>query len=322
MAIKLEWVNNTPGNFITEIYRSATSFTSANKPATPLATLTAGESTYLDPTAVQGNWYYYMWATYDAARTKVAYSAVIRVQAIEYTGPGPTALLWGDTEYGYYGYLSYTVLPYLSTLLINNGRQDIAAATGNISHHWHKWAYKGKILFVSTKEAVQVSWDKLYSYGMVYGDINQDNIQGAPSGAARVDTVLKLKTGTGDVFIPRLLRGYSHDLSAMPDFASIPNTIASARTAEPLRDCEYDRLMLVNGAATPVNAPGFLTAESFRVSAQCAERSGESNAVYVRGSETYFNTDNDDYRRSAYRRAPSATEATFITPIVLELVRS
>lgn len=322
MAIKLDWVNNTPGNFITEIYRSAATFTSANKPATPIATLTAGESTYLDSTAVQGNWYYYMWATYDVAKTKVAYSAVIRTQAIEYTGPGPTALTWGDTEYGYYGSVPYSTFPYLSTLLINNGRQDIATAVTSIAHHWQKWAYKGKVLFISTGRALQASWDTLYSYGMVYGDVDQDTIPGAPSGAARVNDVLKIKNNVGDVFIPRLLRGYSHDLSVMPDFATLSSSLSAATKAEPYRDCEYDRLMMATAAATPAEFPGYLTSEAWRVTTQCAEYDAATKMCYARGSEAYFNTDSDAYRRSAFKSQAASNPTAFYTPIVLELVRS
>lgn len=322
MAIKLEWVNNTPGNFITEIYRSDTTFTSANKPATPLVTLTAGESMYTDPTAVQGKWYYYMWATYDTARTKVAYSAVVRLQAIEYTGPGGTSLLWGDTEYGYYGLVAYSVLPYLYELLRSNGRQDIADKVTQRVVHWHKWAYKGKILFVSVGAGVQTSWDTLYEYGMVYGDVDQDTIPGAPTGASRVDKVLKLKNSAGDVFITRLLRGYSHDLSVMPDFSTLPTSISGAKTAAPLRDCEYDRLNLGAGAATPVNSPTLMTQETYWGSVQCAEADATLKMCYARGSEVYFNMASDDYRRSAYQRATSVNETTFATPIVLELVRS
>ncbi|NCC20651.1 hypothetical protein EOM33_06440 [Candidatus Saccharibacteria bacterium] len=323
MAIKLEWVNNTPGNFITEIYRSDTTFTSANKPATPLVTLTAGESMYTDPTAAQGKWYYYMWATYDTARTKVAYSAVVRLQAIEYTGPGGTSLLWGDTEYGFYGYLSTSSLPGLRDLLTANGRSGVASAISAGNQNWHKWAYKGKILFVTYGLAVTCSWDTLYANGMVYGDVNQDTILGAPSGDARVNSVMKLKTGAGDQFIARLLRGYSSDLSAMPDFSTLPATISGAKTAAPLRDCEYDRLILGSGGATPVNSPTLLTQEATRwVAAQCAEADATLKTCYVRGSESYFNTDSDEYRRSAYCRPTSANESTLSTPIVLELVRS
>lgn len=319
MSLMLKWANNTVGDFITEIYRSDAAFTSANKPATPIATLTAGESAWLDTTAVQGNSYYYMWASYDKDRTRVAYSGVVRLTAVEYSGPGQTALSWGSNNLGFYGPVGVAVLPGLNTLLTNEYGATFASNVGAKSQPWLKYAYKGKILFISQGAVVQSSWNNIYAAGMVYGDIDQDTIPGAPSGAARVNKVARVKNGT-DEFIVRMVRGFKQDLSVSPDFATLPTTAGAATQPAALGDNEYDMLMLGAGDAVPANAPAFLCATTYRIRTQCAESDATRQQCYVRGTES-ASVVSAANRNAQFAISTTTNDTSMLTAIVLELVR-
>lgn len=320
MSMLLRWKNNTPGNFITEIYRSATTFTSANKPTTPIVTLENGEEEYYDADAAQGAQYYYMWATYDVARTRVAYSAVMRLLTAEYTGPGSRSLSYGNEKYGYYGMVQYSELPYLEMLLDNMGQSSIRTAVGaSFAHHWQKWAYKGKILFVSSGQAVKTSWKTLYENGMVYGDIDQDTVPGAPTGPNRIEKVLRVVNGA-DEYIVRLLRGYSYDLSEQPNFDSVPNGIANGTAPAGLRDNEYDMLLLGEGTIVPDISPSFVATSAPSIATLCAESDAATSRCYVRGAESVLGGTERARLAESYISTTDAN-SQLNTYIVLELVR-
>jgi len=115
-------------------------------------------------------------------------------------GPGPEVLQAGDTQLGYYGELSNTELFTPSQLRSQVGLSAGQSTPGSVATGWLKFAYQGKILFVS-KQVLNRSWSgnnifraNLEALNIVYGG------QSAP-----------LVTKDTFQFIPRLLTGGDAD---------------------------------------------------------------------------------------------------------------
>lgn len=205
MNLKLLWSDINTVAVTVNIYRSDTPIDPAALPA-PVATLTGGEETWTDPTAVRGRYYYYMFETTSA--TDRAVSQNYRIQAVPRLGPGPSELKHGDYNYGYFGTVN-------SSDFINTGnlRAAVNFQVGlgtNSAPIWHKYVRNGKVYFVpNTCLGQSVQWSQIYNAGLMFGVAGPGDHR---NGLAAVDQ-LKTVTIGPDTFIVRCMKGYSDDVT-------------------------------------------------------------------------------------------------------------
>lgn len=238
MYIKLKWTNLNSGSFTTNIYRSTSPIDRANL-GTPLATLTAGESEYQDDVVVRGTTYYYVFETLNAGDRSVSINYAFK--AVPRRGAGPNDIVVGDYEYGYFGTLISADFIGTAELMAKVGLTG--ATIVNAAPLWHKYARKGKVLFVPSKGlASGVAWSALYNAGIVYGvDANNKGGQYVPTPG--VNQLRKITIGS-DQYIVRLTTGYSDN-----PLDTVPNISASEPTDEFLN--EWDDLIYPLHVTTP-----------------------------------------------------------------------
>lgn len=197
MQIKLVWENPNVIATTTKVYRGTQPLDRANL-SNPLATLTQGETTWTDTTAIAGQRYYYVLESLSARDRAVSHN--IEAWALPRTGPGPQTLMGGDHEVGYYGDLlsvNFITLTGLRAALNFNVGSTIVDAPV-----WMKFAYKGKTLFIPSQPlASGISWKALYDAGLVYG--TNDDGSSLYTGA-KVNQRRTVKIGL-ETFIVRLM---------------------------------------------------------------------------------------------------------------------
>ena len=132
-------------------------------------------------------------------------------------GPGPSELIAGDEEAGYFGTVSSSNLIDGNSLASELG---ITQGTSiNSTTDWLKFALDGKTVFV-TKKSIRhsISWETLYLAGAVYGD----GLKAGESGAEHHNTEGNSGTLTatrqdaqvtidGNTYTVRLLKGVDED---------------------------------------------------------------------------------------------------------------
>lgn len=164
-SIKLAWSNPNAINTITNIYRSINPIDRANLGA-PYKVLSNGEVSFTDTNVVYGQEYNYAFESVNGADRVV--SRVFKFSTLPYTGPGPQELLLGDVEYGYYGKLTPIEFIAADALIAKLG--IAASPNSNQNLVWHKYSYKGKILYVpETSISNTVAWNTIYAAGCMYG---------------------------------------------------------------------------------------------------------------------------------------------------------
>lgn len=214
MSLTLTWQNLNTEPVSVRIYRGDAPLVTTSLPS-PLVTLTAGETQYVDTTAVQGQWYYYLFETFTA--TDRVYSNNRRIQALTRRGPGSNSLVFGDEQLGYYGSLSGEEFILAQTL------KDAVAAPGTVvttgGNTWYKYVRNGKILFVPMSRITStISWIQLYQAGLVYG-------VDSPGKGPVLPTVpvnqKKVVTIGNDRFLVRLATGFSDDPTQTPPTGSV-----------------------------------------------------------------------------------------------------
>ncbi|ANZ50072.1 putative virion structural protein [Erwinia phage vB_EamM_Parshik] len=215
MALKLKWKNPNVGATTIDIYRGDTINVSLT---TPLVTLTNGELSWVDTTALFGKTYYYVWAV-NTANDRVV-SRPQKIEVNDRKGPGPNLLLHGNEGYGFFG-----VVP--AADFVNSGA--ILAVAKNLSGipqatvypTWYKFIRKGKVLFVPNQSFGDTTWQALYNAGFVYGVNNT-----GPGGAGTVNQLTTFELN-GDLFLVRATKAFpeevpwtdglgSYDLDTMP----------------------------------------------------------------------------------------------------------
>lgn len=229
MYTKLKWENANGANPVTvKIYRELTTIDRNNLAAlTPIATLTAGELEFNDTTVTRGVLYYYVFETTNENDRVV--SPVYPIRAVPRRGPGSSALIQGDYNYGYFGSLASNVFINPTEL-----RAAVGLTAGNVSNtgtKWHKFARNGKILIIPESQiTTTITWKQLYDAGLVYG------VDSAGFGNAGADVNQKRQITIGpDTFWVRLMRGYSDDTGLYPAVGTVtePNEAFT---------CEFDDL--------------------------------------------------------------------------------
>lgn len=174
MNLTLTWKNFNVVPVSMAIYRGDAPLDPMALPA-PLVTLTEGEEIWVDSTVTRGQLYYYMFVT-TGATDKVP-SRNYPIRAVSRRGHGPTDLLYGDYELGYFGELTALEFATSADILkaIGFNGTDANSAIGNKTGLpvWHKFAYQGKILYIPNGaiaySASLINWYSLAQKGAVYG---------------------------------------------------------------------------------------------------------------------------------------------------------
>lgn len=170
MSLTLRWTNKNTVPVKVEIYRGDAPLDKKALPATPLATLTAGEEVWVDATAVPNATYYYLFVT--TRGETVVYSRNHQMAAIPRRGAGPPDLLWGDNTIGYFGTL--TSAEFIDTFQILTGigftPSEASSFVWKTSPIWHKFIRNGKILYIPNGPLSQkVTWMMAALKGAVFG---------------------------------------------------------------------------------------------------------------------------------------------------------
>jgi len=215
MDTVLNWTNlNAPGTFTTKIYRGTSPLDRSNL-ANPIATLSAGESTYTDTTTVRGTTYYYVFETTLTANGDKQSSNNIPIVANPRKGPGPVAVTIGDFSYGYFGTVTSGEL-----INTNDLRAAVGLTVGSVNQQgpiWHKWIRNGKVLFVPNGPLCgNISWKTLYDLGLVFGVDGP----GPYNAGANVNQSAKVTIG-GDQFRVRCMTGFDDTLTRFPATPSV-----------------------------------------------------------------------------------------------------
>ena len=199
MFVKLKWVNRNLIPVTTKIYRNET-IVANDQLANPLATLDGAVLTYQDNTVVRRKTYYYTFETINTGGQKV-YSNPLKVYVEYNNGPGPRDLIWGDTQFGYFGTL--TSMEFFSPA-------DLGAFTPAITYNpptnpiplWNKWIRRGKICYTPQGFCnALITYQSLYANGLHFG--TDDNGPWQPNGIAPVNQRRVIEKGF-DKFIVRL----------------------------------------------------------------------------------------------------------------------
>jgi hypothetical protein len=226
MYNKLTWTNPNGATPITvNIYRGTSAIDRANLTGL-LVSLTAGETTYTDSTALRGTTYYYVFETISATDRTV--SPNYQIVTVPRRGAGPNTLKAGDYNYGYFG--SIASASFININALRTAVNFLSGTVQNVSPKWHKFARNGKVIYVPEQVPVLgVSWAGLYAAGLVFG--SNDN---GPYNANAGNVLQNAQVTIGaDTYRVRLMRGYNDDYNAFPP---------SGALAEPTETftCEYD----------------------------------------------------------------------------------
>jgi len=240
MSITLNW--NLPAGIVLDnvvIYRGTSALDKNSLPA-PLATLAGDVNTYVDDALLSDNVYYYIVSFVKGA--DVSYSSNYEMGYFSDTGPGPQKLTMGNWTYGYFGELSVGELITAADLKAQLGSN----LTFTEPTAWHKFIYKGKILFAPNKQIVYSTWYALYAQGLIFGT---DDAGTFPVGASKPAPVNQNKRAIakGSEFIVRAPRvGDNFDsylvLGSVDPYCELKQTIgklAALSTNRPIGQGQY-----------------------------------------------------------------------------------
>lgn len=230
MYNKLSWTNPNGATPITvNIYRGTAPLDRANLSG-PLVSLTAGETTYTDTTALRGTLYYYVFETISASDRTV--SPNYSITTVPRRGAGPNTLKVGDYNYGYFG--SILSASFININALRAAVNFLSGTVQNVSPKWHKFARNGKVIYVPELLPVSgVSYQALYAAGLVFG--TGDN---GPYNANAGNVVQNAQVTIGaDTYRVRLMRGYNDDYNTF-----LTNTASVVEPTETFT-CEWDDFM-------------------------------------------------------------------------------
>ncbi|QXO10069.1 hypothetical protein pEaSNUABM37_00108 [Erwinia phage pEa_SNUABM_37] len=170
MSITLNWNNRGQTVTAVKIYRG----TSRMVASTLLTTINSAAITYTDDTAANDTLYYYKVAL--VINGEEVSGSLRPMVAFTNLGPGPTTLISGTAEFGYFGKM--TPLEFFTgsglRSAVGTAPQYWTSYTTEITW-WRKYAYFGKILYVpdlpiyTTASANNSAISALYTAGMLYG---------------------------------------------------------------------------------------------------------------------------------------------------------
>lgn len=218
MAIKLKWVNPNAAATVVEIYRGDAPLDRAALTGIQV-TLSAGETSWIDATAVYDRVYYYVFVTKRGVDRVVGPN--IKVEATERRGAGPNTLKYGNDVLGYYGKLLNSEFFSQSHILAAAKNLTNLPNTG-LTPNWHKFSRNGKTLYVPEVGFGAATWNDLYNAGLVYG-VDGPGPQRGALAAVNQKTVLSLN---GDEYMIRLPLGYSNSPGDVVDLSALPSVVS------------------------------------------------------------------------------------------------
>lgn len=160
MSIRINWENPNAKFDKVKIYRSDTKFTKNSLPAV-LTELPTG-TTYLDTTTKTDKLYWYAIGVVSGADEVISLlSPAIQLTSV---GFGPTELLRGNNEFGYFGVVPNGFFTGLEVCLGLGISVDPGAVV------WYKFIHNGKILYHPNKPlSIAQTWNSIYARGGVFG---------------------------------------------------------------------------------------------------------------------------------------------------------
>lgn len=228
MSLKLTWMNPNAITNTVRIFRGDAQLDTANLP-TPLATLTAGVNEYVDTTAVTGQTYYYI------IGTKTEYDEVFtpnqKIKVADNRGIGPTDILYGDSNLGYYGSVPSEDFVN-SSVIVATALNSTGMPTSVVTPIWHKFSRAGKIIYVPDRPFIDaILYKNLYQAGFVYG------MSGfGPEGYVATDLTptdqLRTFDFKGQKYKTRLMRGWND--GAINDVSTEFDTTIATHDSQPL----------------------------------------------------------------------------------------
>ncbi|UYE93542.1 hypothetical protein [Shewanella phage FishSpeaker] len=267
MAITLHFDNPNPEGVKLEIFRDTAHIDRANLPA-PIATILTHADSWTDVTAIKGATYYYVFKTTGAVDSKLTRN--LEVIALDDKGVGNDKLYFGNLDYGYYG--NVLVSSFFTGAQLISALGMTFPLPGTAITMWHKFAYKGKTVFVPNSFVGKgLSYNELVAAGLREGKIVQ---YGQFQYRVRLMKGFDPNRNFGD-FIT--MNNGSTDTALLPDF-----------------DSEFDRLVYPLSRYIPVRQAthnvdyrnmaelGYATSTWFVM----AELNGDASLCLTRGTNT------------------------------------
>lgn len=214
MSFTLRWNNPNTIATVVNIYRDTKDISVTALPAV-LATLSNGETSYRDTTAVAGQTYYYLMTV--TANGKTVATASQKYTVAVRRGIGPNTLIAGDDRLGFYGAVPTEEQWFGSQLPAGFLAAFPTAYASTDRVPLLKFTRNGKILYLlASYFAGWATWATLYQNGLVYG--TGDN--GPAGGYGSLPATLQDAkiVSLNDTYRMRLPRGLS-SASASPAFA-------------------------------------------------------------------------------------------------------
>lgn len=166
MGIKLQWPSQSAkGVSGLEIYRGtgSTSTLNRNSLPAPLTTLAADATSFEDTTVVEKTIYNY-WVCSVKNGERVFTNPIQRGYYLD-TGPGPTDLKYGNWDAGYFGTVAVSDL---FTFQEMNSQLGISLFQYT-PDFYHKFIFKGRILFYPNIRVMVQTWSNIYLAGLAWG---------------------------------------------------------------------------------------------------------------------------------------------------------
>ncbi len=166
MGIVLKWPSQTAkGIEAIEIYRLAGQVAVLNRNALPAPLVTLGpDATRYEDTSVAKNTVYSYWVASVKNGERVFGSRLIEAYYLD-VGPGPTDIKFGTWWEGYFGPVEVSEL---LTHLEINGQLGITAAQYTPAQY-HKFMFRGRILFIPETRTASMTYNQQYNSGLVFG---------------------------------------------------------------------------------------------------------------------------------------------------------
>lgn len=219
MAVKLNWTAPDNASKVT-IYRALSKIQHNALPA-PLTELDGTVTSYSDATAIRNTVYHYVVAV-EAADGTVRMSQSQSHGYYPDTGHGPSKLIRGDYNEGYFG--SATAAEFFSSgtlaaaMKLVSPQVDTYFTWANNAPIWDKFALDGKILLIPRTSIALVQPRHLYYTGFMYGtDDNGKYPAGASIAGVGVANQKRIVERDGYRYRVRTIRSSSADTDQLVD---------------------------------------------------------------------------------------------------------
>ena len=290
MAVKLNWTTPPDASKVT-IYRALTKIKHSELPA-PLTELAGTATSYSDATAIRNTVYHYVVAV-EAADGTVRMSQSQSHGYFPETGHGPSALIRGDYNEGYFGSVTGTELFTGSTLgaamRLVSPSVDSYFVWSNASPIWDKFAVDGKILFIPRTIIAMAQPRGVYYCGFMFGtDDNGKYPVGAGLAALGVANQKRVVERDGYRYRVRTIRCSTKDTDQLVDngIPESPDIIGSEFNRTKGRMFR-DQYLYMSSRPRWGNVVGSFTTNANNSTGTMTATSKDVNNVIARGVTSY-----------------------------------